>query len=87
MMGNDLREARKILGEMWGLGRPLHLSEMGRALQLQGRDPGAAIREMERRVQVSGPVAIAVTYMMGRDPITWRLGEIIDPRDSASPRR
>lgn len=29
----DLREARRNIGEMWGLTRPLYCSELGRALE------------------------------------------------------
>src|SRR5690606_12121539 len=48
MTGDDLRAARATLGEMWGLGRPLHMSELARALRLSGRDPGQTIRDWER---------------------------------------
>lgn len=74
MTGDELRDARRALGEMWGLGRPLHMAELGRALRLQGRDPGATIREWETRTTVSGPVSIAVEYMLDGHP----------PRDSVS---
>jgi len=74
MTGSDLREARARLGEMWGLGRPLRLSEMGRALRLSGRDPGETIRDYERKeTALTGPVSVAVSMMlagaMPPDPI------------------
>ena len=61
MTGDELRDARATLGAMWGLNRPLHMSELGRALRLKGRDPGAAIRDYERgTTKVSGPISVAV---------------------------
>lgn len=48
MTGDELRAARGVLGEMWGYGTPLPMAELGRALRLQGRDPGATIRDWER---------------------------------------
>jgi hypothetical protein len=65
MSPDQLRNARATLGEMWGLGRPLHMSEMGRALRLGGRDPGESIRDYERgATRISGPVSVAVEMML-----------------------
>jgi len=65
MTPDQLRDARAVLGSMWGLGRPLHMSEMGRALRLSGRDPGASVRDWERgHTPISGPVSIAVEAML-----------------------
>jgi hypothetical protein len=65
MTPNELRNARLTLGNMWGLNRPLHMSEMGRALRLQGRDVGASVRDWERsHTPISGPVAVAVEAML-----------------------
>lgn len=85
MTGDELRAARRIIGERLGLGRPLHMSELGRALKLKGRDPGASIRDMEARDEVTGPVETAVRYMLGEDPVASRLPEILDPRTSSRP--
>lgn len=61
----ELKAARATLGEMWGLGRPLRMAEMGRALRLQGRDPGATIRDWERgHSPISGPASVAVQAML-----------------------
>ncbi|MDQ0507442.1 hypothetical protein [Xanthobacter agilis] len=60
------------------------MSEMGRALQLEGRDPGATVRDWETRNRVSGPVAVSLAFMLGGDPITSRLSEIVDPRTSVA---
>jgi hypothetical protein len=61
----DLYNARATLGLMWGLGRPLKASEMGRVLRLGGRDPGESIRDYERgKTRISGPVALAVELML-----------------------
>jgi hypothetical protein len=65
MTAAELYAARATLGHMWGLGRPLHMSEMGRALRLSGRDPGASIRDYERgKTRISGPMAVAVLMML-----------------------
>ena len=64
MTGDELREARARLGQMWGLGRPLGMAELGRALRLQGRDVGATIRDWERRDGPTGPAAVAIEAML-----------------------
>lgn len=65
MTGDELRDARATLGEMWGLGRPLMMSELGRVLRLGGRDPGASIRDYERgKTRISGPMALALEMML-----------------------
>lgn len=65
MTPDELRDARARLGSMWGLGRPLRMAEMGRALRLSGRDPGASIRDYERgTTKISGPVSVAVEMML-----------------------
>ena len=61
----DLYNARQALGLMWGLGRPLKASEMGRVLRLGGRDPGESIRDYERgKTKISGPVSLAVEMLL-----------------------
>jgi hypothetical protein len=61
----DLYAARRALGELWGKGRPLHASELGRALRLGGRDPGESIRDYERgKTRISGPMSVAVEMML-----------------------
>lgn len=73
MTGVELREARATLGRMWGLSRPLHMSELARALRLQGRDPGASIRDWERRAGPTPAASVAIEMMldgaMPPDPI------------------
>jgi len=65
MTGDDLHAARATLGELWGKGRPLLMSELGRALRLGGRDPGASIRDYERgKTKISGPMSVAVELML-----------------------
>jgi hypothetical protein len=58
---------------MWGLGRPLHRSELGRALRLDARDPGESVAIWERRGP-TGPVAVAISMMlagaMPPDPVS-----------------
>lgn len=65
MTGEDLRDARGKLGTLWGKGRPLHASELGRALRLGGRDPGESIRDYERgKTSISGPMSVAVEMFL-----------------------
>ena len=67
MTGDDIYKARATLGELWGKGRPLHASELGRACGLGGRDPGESIRDYERgKTAISGPLARLVRlYLKG----------------------
>ena len=66
MTPTELRNARRTLGELWGLGRPLRASEMGRALRLAGRDPGRSVLDWEAgKTPISGPVSVAVQMMLG----------------------
>lgn len=65
MTPESLYNARRTLGSMWGLGRPLKASELGRALRLGGRDPGESIRDYERgKTRISGPMSVAVEMML-----------------------
>lgn len=70
MTPDQFRTARDTLGHMWGLGRPLRMAEMGRALGLGGRDPGASIRDYERgKTPISGPLSFLVRmYLKGNLP-------------------
>ena len=69
----DLRAARGKLGTMWGLSRPLHMSEMGRLLRLKGNDPGQSVRDWERRPEtMTGPASVAIELMLaGGRPEHW----------------
>jgi hypothetical protein len=64
MTGGELRAARAALGYMWGLGRPLHRSEMGRILRLTGRDTGATVCLWERGEGPTGPASVAIEMML-----------------------
>jgi len=65
MNGDELNSARGRLGDLWNLGRPVSMAEMGRALRLGGRDPGESIRDYERgTTRISGPVSVAVEMML-----------------------
>jgi hypothetical protein len=70
MTGRDVKRARKTLGEMWGLGRPVRASEFGRILRFHGRDPGRTVIDWENRKQaVSGPASLAIEMMLaGSEP-------------------
>lgn len=74
MTGAELRSARKALGSLWGLGRPLQAAELARVLKLTGRDPGRSVLDWEAgKTPISGPVSIAVEYMLNttRKPSTF----------------
>jgi hypothetical protein len=63
MNGDELREARAILGRRWGLGRHLTVNELGRLLGFKGE--GKQVIDMERGKQpVSGPTALAMAAML-----------------------
>lgn len=69
MTPDDLRDARATLGEMWGKGRPLHAAELGRALGLQGRDPGVTVLRYESgKSTISGPVSGLIRHWLRGDP-------------------
>ena len=65
MNGVELRNARRALGEMWGLNRPLTMLEMAQALRLAGSDPAATIRDYESgKKPISGPISVTVELML-----------------------
>lgn len=65
MTAAEVDEARRKLGEAWGLDRPLALAEMGRALRFSGRDPGASVKDLiDGKSAVSGPVSVALSMML-----------------------
>ena len=64
MSALDVEAARVRLGEMWGLKRPVSKAELGRALRMSGRDPGAQIGEYEKGAAMSGPVSCALEMML-----------------------
>ena len=70
----DLREARRNIGELWGLTRPLYCSELGRALRLTGRDPGLTVHKWEAGERdITGPASVAIEAMLsGWRPAHWR---------------
>lgn len=78
MTGDDLRKARNKLGRLYGLDRPLTLSEMGRLLRLGGANPDDSIRDYERgKTRISGPMSVAVEMMLrgdGRPPTLEDIG-------------
>lgn len=66
MTGDDLRKARTAIGQLWGLNRPVHAAELGRALRMAKGDPGESIRSYEanRTKLVPGPVAVVVELLL-----------------------
>jgi hypothetical protein len=80
MTGAELSRARLVLGERWGLGRPLHMVELAKVLRLGGRDPGANVREYEAgRTGISGPMSVAVELLLaGGEPPDGRPGSGVD---------
>lgn len=65
MTGDEMRDARRTLGEAWRLGRPLTMTELGQVLGLAGEDPGATVRDYERgKKPISGPLALALELLL-----------------------
>ena len=65
MTPDELYNARRTLGIMWGYGRPLSNTELGRALRLRGERPGDTVKDWtDGKFQISGPVAIAIEAML-----------------------
>jgi len=66
MTGAEIYAARRTLGEMWGVGRPLSYLEVARALRLRtdGRQPGDAVRKWERGEGPTGPASVAIEMML-----------------------
>jgi hypothetical protein len=66
MTGRNLRTARATLGKLYGLGRPLKASELGRLLRMPGRDPGRSVLDWEYgKYPLNGPAAVAVEALLG----------------------
>lgn len=83
MTGADIRKARATLGRMWGLQRPLHLSELGKLLKLRGDEPGQSVRKWEQGAPVTGPVERAIeAWLAGHVPdgLADALRELDGPR-------
>jgi hypothetical protein len=69
MKPSDLTAARVALGKLWGLGRPLKMSELGRLLRFPSTDPGQSIRDYEAgETRIPGPVTVAVEMMLRGAP-------------------
>lgn len=69
MSPEQVVEAREKLGPMWGLDRPLHNSELARALRLTGRDPGRSVEAWSKPLAsggtpISGPASVAILMML-----------------------
>lgn len=66
MTGDELRKARVEIGRLWGLSRPIHAAELGRALRMARGDPGESIRayEANRTKLVPGPVSVGVEMFL-----------------------
>jgi hypothetical protein len=81
MTAEEFRDARGRLGQMWGLDRPLTLTEFGRVLRLGGVRPDQSVRDYERgKTAVSGPLSVLIEMMLagakppGLDAILSRAG-------------
>jgi hypothetical protein len=65
MSAEQLRAAMAALGASWGRDRPLHNAELGRALRLKGRDPGATVEAwLKSAPPITGPASVAVKMML-----------------------
>lgn len=60
MTGADVRDARGVLGFAWGYGRPLSMSELGRALQLSEANANETVKKWEAGKGPTGPAATAI---------------------------
>ena len=74
MTPGQVTAARKQLGHQWGLGRQLRYAEFGRALRLQGRDPGQSVALWETgKSPVTGPVSLLIeAFLAGFKPAELR---------------
>jgi hypothetical protein len=64
MTGAELYAARARLGELWGLGHPVGVNELARALRL-GKNGAGSIMKMEAGERpVSGPMSVAIEAML-----------------------
>jgi hypothetical protein len=68
MTRDQLIAAREKLGKMAGLDRPLHASELGRAIRLKGQRPGDTVMEWQQRGTISGPASVAIEMMLAGAP-------------------
>lgn len=65
MTPTEIYAARRRLGELWGLDRPLFVLEMARALRMSPASAGKTIGEWESgKSKPSGPVQVALTMML-----------------------
>jgi len=61
----QLTAARATLGQMWRLGRPVLMSELGRVLRAPARDPGEQIANYEAgRTRIPGGTSVAIDMML-----------------------
>lgn len=77
----ELVAALDRLGRAWGLDRPLHNSELARALRLGGRDPGRSVQDwVTGKTAITGPVQVAILMMLAGAMPPDPLDTIIRPR-------
>lgn len=70
MTADELKTSRAALG--------MKAADLGRALELEGRDPGRYVRLWETNAHpVPGPVAVAVRYML-QDKARQTLQEAVE---------
>ena len=61
----DITEARGRLGAMYGLNRPVSMSELGKILILSNARPNQTVMQWESGLrEISGPVCFAVTALL-----------------------
>lgn len=68
--GRELAQARRQLGNRWGLGRDLTLGELGAVLRLKSSNAWGTVESWEAgKREPSGPVTVAIELMLdGADP-------------------
>lgn len=63
MTGKQLESAMRTLGKMWGLDRPVQMTELGRLLQIENARPNETVAGWLRRGP-PGPAATAVEALL-----------------------
>lgn len=66
-----LRDAMRDLGKLWGLGRPIRASELGRALRLGPDEPGKSVSgwlNAQHRIPQAASTAIEMMLMGALPP-------------------
>lgn len=79
MTAQDMADARRKLGALYGLDRSLLSSELAWLLRLGGAVPANMVQDWERgKSRISGPVSLAIDLLIEGG---WRNHPIPHPKD------